>query len=123
MALIVALVGHFSKQPQPLDKRIQTVETTLTSIRDLEGYLGKIKDDMVATDVAARELNKRYAKAKELEKLTDSQRQTLKQILQAEKWWRTLLNYGLGFVLGVASSLIASILYERWKQTKALQPG
>jgi len=78
---------------------------------------------MVATDVAARELNKRYAKAKELEKLTDSQRQTLKQILQAEKWWRTLLNYGLGFVLGVASSLIASILYERWKQTKALQPG
>ena len=54
VALIVALVGHFSKQPQPLDKRIQTVEATLTSIRDLEGYLGKIKQDMVATDLATR---------------------------------------------------------------------
>jgi hypothetical protein len=95
----------------------------LANIKGLEETLRKVRDDMVATQNATSEINKKYTEAKELEKLTDVQIQALKQTLQTEKWWKTLLNYALGFVLGIASSLIASVLYARWKQNRELQSG
>jgi hypothetical protein len=113
----------FSKPTHPLDDRIQSVESALANIKGLEETLRKVRDDMVATQNATSEINKKYTEAKELEKLTDVQIQALKQTLQTEKWWKTLLNYALGFVLGIASSLIASVLYARWKQNRELQSG
>ncbi|MGO8837297.1 MAG: restriction endonuclease [Limisphaerales bacterium] len=126
-AVLVALLGGvlsnglLSKKSQPLDARIQSVESALASIKGLEETLGKVRDDMVATETATRELNKKYAEAKELEKLTDVQLQALKETLQSEKWWRTAMNYVIGFVLGVASSMIASVILDRWKQRRMLQ--
>jgi hypothetical protein len=108
---------------QPLDDRIKNVESALASIRGLEEALGKVKEDMVVAESATREINKKYAEAKELQKLTDVQLQMLKDTLQSDKWWRTTMNYIIGFVLGVASSFVASILYARWKQNQALQSG
>jgi hypothetical protein len=31
-----------------------------------------------------------------------------------------ILNYGLGFILGVVSSILGSIILERWKRKRAL---
>ena len=104
-----------------LDKRIQTVENALTSMRDLEKYLEKIKQDMVETEKATQLINERYAQAKELEKLTQDQVNAIRATLQAESWQRTIFNYAMGFVLGVASSFVASVLYSRWRQIKALE--
>jgi hypothetical protein len=115
------LIEPFPKQTPPLDRRIQNVESALRSIRDLEVYLDKIKEDMVATERATKEINEHYAKAKELQKLTDDQIEVLKQTLQTERWWKTLMNYGIGFVLGTAASLLAGILHARWKHRKALK--
>ena len=89
-----------------LDKRIQTVENALTSMRDLEKYLEKIKQDMVETEKATQLINERYAQAKELEKLTQDQVNAIRATLQAESWQRTIFNYAMGFVLGVASSFV-----------------
>lgn len=102
---------------------IQAVESALESIRNLEQHLKEMKEDMILTESATREINKKYSDAKELEKLTDVQLQALKQTLQSEQWWKTLLNYALGFVLGVASSIMASVIHDRWKQQRALQSG
>jgi len=128
VALICSVVlfwthGLPSKPLQPLDDRIKNVESALASIRGLEEALGKVKEDMVVAESATREINKKYAEAKELQKLTDVQLQMLKDTLQSDKWWRTTMNYIIGFVLGVASSFVASILYARWKQNQALQSG
>jgi len=114
--------GLFSKATHPLDDRIQSVESALANIKGLEESLSKVRDDMVATQNATSEINKKYVEAKELEKLTDAQVQALKQTLQSEKLSKTLLNIFLGFILGFASSLLANYISARWKQNKELQP-
>jgi hypothetical protein len=121
LGVIISLFSVALPPKETLDKRIETVERALSSIRDLEGYLSDIKDDMVATEKATLVINQKYTQAKELEKLTDQQIAALQETLQVQNWQRTVLNYVLGFVLGIASSLVASILYARWRQRKALQ--
>ena len=105
----------------PLDQRIQTVKKALTSIRDLETYLGKIKTDMVEKEKTTQIINERYAQAKELEKLTQIQLDALRITLQAQNWHRTLFNYAMGFILGIASSFVASVLFAKWRQRRALE--
>ena len=90
-------------------------------MRDLEKYLSDIKQDMQATQKATEIINEKHAQAKELEKLTSAQLAALQETLQTRNWKWTALNYVLGFVLGVASSLVASVLYARWRQRKAIE--
>jgi hypothetical protein len=124
-ASVVSLVFSFhsmlSPVRAPLDQRIQTVEKALTSIRDLETYLGKIKTDMVEKEKTTQIINERYAQAKELEKLTQTQLDALRVTLQAQNWHRTLFNYAMGFILGIASSFVASVLFAKWRQRRALE--
>ncbi|MCJ7645341.1 restriction endonuclease [bacterium] len=120
IGLLITALLPLTKHKEPLDQQIKTVETALQSIRDLESHLAALKEDMVAKEKATQEINEKYAKARELKKLTDAQLEALKSTLQAEKWWRTLLQYGLGFILGISSSFVASILHARWKQRRAL---
>lgn len=105
----------------PLDRRIETVEKALGSMHDLESYLADIKRDMEDTQKATVTINQKYAEAKELEKLTAAQLAALQATLQGQNWRWTALNYVLGFILGVASSLVASVLYARWQQRRALE--
>jgi len=105
----------------PLDQRIETVEKALVNIKDLESYLSDIKKDMIDKQKATDLINKKYTQAKELEKLTDAQLFALQATLQAHSWRRTIFNYAMGFVLGVASSFLGSVLYSRWKQRRALE--
>jgi len=105
----------------PLDQRIETVEKALVNIKDLESYLSDIKKDMIDKQKATEVINQKYAQAKELEKLTDAQLFALQATLQTHSWRRTIFNYAMGFVLGVASSFLGSVLYSRWKQRRALE--
>jgi Holliday junction resolvase len=125
VSLIVGVLSYVYPivfpQKAPLDKRIETVEKALASMHNLETYLTVIKRDMEETQKATAAINQRYAEAKELEKLTAAQLAGLQATLQVTNWTTTILNYVLGFVLGIASSFVASILYVRWKQRKALE--
>jgi len=121
LGALLSLYPFVFPEKEPLDRRIETVEKALGSMRDLEGYLADIKRDMEHTQKATAAINQRYAEAKELEKLTDAQLAALQSTLQVRDWKWTVLNYVLGFVLGIASSLVASVLYSRWKQHRALE--
>lgn len=103
-----------------LDKRIESVSKALSSIRDLETNLAEIKAEMIDKQKATEKIHEKYAQAKELEKLTTTQLAALQATLSVQNWSWTLINYALGFVLGIASSFVASVLYSRWKQRKAL---
>ena len=123
MVLGVVTYGLSPKSSDPLDDRIRNVESALASIRGLQEPLNRVKDDMVATETSIAIINKKYTEAKELEKLTDGQLQALKESIQSEKWWKTAMNSIIGFILEVLPSVIASVIYDRWKQKRALQSG
>jgi len=111
----------FHKEAQaPLDQRIETVERAIGSLKNLEQDLTDIKNEMVDTERAVEAINEEHRKAKELEKLTEEQFDAVKAALRSKNWQQTLLNYVLGFILGVASSLTGSVIYSRWKQRQAL---
>ncbi len=116
------LVKKFSaKTGNQLDERIQTVESALSNLRDLESSLNKVKDDMVATEHATVEANKKYEQAQEMLKLTEPQVNALKQTLQpAVKWWYKPFDYLMGFLIGVASSIVAALLIIRWQRKTEL---
>ncbi|MBA3004124.1 MAG: restriction endonuclease [Desulfurivibrio sp.] len=120
VSLFVSILYVVFPSKAPLDKRIETVEKALGSMHDLESYLNDIKRDMEETQKATTVIKQKYDEAKELEKLTAAQIAALQSTLQGQNWRWTVLNYLLGFVFGVASSLVASVLHARWQQRKAL---
>lgn len=120
--LLTSGIFFFVQPEKPqLQERIETVERAIGNLKDLEKQLIDIKGDMVETEKAAKAIEQEYAKAKELEKLTQDQFEAVKSALRAQSWQKTALNYGLGFVLGIASSLIASVIYSRIRQRRALR--
>ena len=122
VGLLVSGIFFFVPPEKPqLQERIETVERAIGSLKNLEKQLIDIKGDMVETDKAAKVIEQEYAKAKELEKLTQEQFEAVKSALQAQSWQKTAFNYGLGFVFGIASSLIASVIYSRIRQYRALR--
>jgi Holliday junction resolvase len=78
VGLVLSTSSFFHKEKAPLNQQIESVEKTLVSMRDLEAQLNKIKKDMVETEKATQIINEKHAKAKELEKLTEAQLETLK---------------------------------------------
>lgn len=121
-ALLASGIFFFVQPGKPqLQERIETVERAIGNLKDLEKQLVNIKGDMLETEKAAKAIEQEYAKAKELEKLTQEQFEAVKSALRAQSWQKTAFNYGLGFVLGIASSLIASVIYSRIRQHRALR--
>ena len=118
---ITSMYTIYQQKKEPLNNRITTVENALSTMRDLEVYLTELKKDMAETEKATQIINEKHAKAKELEKLTAAQLEALKGTLQAENWRRTFFNYVLGFLFGVASSFVASVLHAKWLQRQALK--
>lgn len=116
IALLISFINPLDEHLDPLDKQMQTVESALKNIRDLETHLITLKEDIVAKEKATQEINEKYAKAKELEKITDAQLASLKNVLEKENLWKTFF----GFILGISSSLVSGILYDKWKQRNDL---
>ncbi|MGI8619594.1 MAG: restriction endonuclease [Gemmatimonadaceae bacterium] len=120
-SILSASVDMFLRPARPpLHERIETVEQAIGSLKDLEKQLTDIKHDMVETEQATHAIKDEYAKAKELEKLTDEQFQAVSAALRAQSWRRTAMDYVVGIVLGVAASLIASVIYTKVRRRRAM---
>jgi len=126
-AIFSTLMGFYitttevTKEKPPLEKRIETVETVIGNLKDLEGQLKYIKEDMVKTQEAKAVIEKEYAKAKELEKLTEQQLESVKEAIRTQSWQEMILQNVLSFILGIASSVVATIGISKYKQRKALE--
>lgn len=122
IGLILSGISFFAQPKKPqLQERIETVELAIGNLKDLEKQLTDIKGDMVETEKAAKAIEQEYAMAKELEKLTEEQFEAVKTALRSQSWQKTAFNYGLGFILGVAASLIANVIYSRIRQRRVLR--
>ena len=106
---------------KPLDERIAKVESAIRNIKDLEEYLVDIKDDMVRREREVNLINEQYAKAQELKALTENQMETIKKALSTQGWKDIAFNLTMGFLLGIGSSFVASILHGKWKHRRSLK--
>ena len=127
-SVLIALIGVFFSvfqqihvEQKPLDERIAKVESAIQNIKDLEEYLVDIKDDMVRTEREVTLINEQYAKAQELKALTENQMDTIKKALSTQGWKDIAFNLTMGFLLGIGSSFVASILYGKWRHRRSLQ--
>ena len=102
-----------------LSQRLEKVDSALESLGDLELELEGLKDEFIETEHAVQAIRNEHARAMELSKMSDEQFVAVKSALKVKTWRQTVLDYGLGFLLGIASSLSASALIARWKQKRA----
>lgn len=101
------------KSTNNLTSRIETVETTLDSIKDLEIDLEKIKEEIIKTDFENQRIRKEYDDAIELKKITDEQIETINLAFKRKNLKDTIYSHIAGFFWGIISSISASFLYNR----------
>lgn len=125
LSLITALFLFFSitfeNQKPSLENKIQTVEGAIGNLKDLEIQLKNIKEEMQKTQKAKEIIELEYNKAKELEKLTDQQLESFKEAIKSQSWYDLLIQNVLSFILGVGSSIVATILISKYRQKKTLE--
>ncbi len=120
-AIIFSITSILIQPTKPgLNKRIETVEDAIGNLKDLERHLIEIKEEMVETEKEIDLIEQEYAEAKLLQKLSEEEFKAVKSALQTKSWIETAINYGLGFIFGIASSLIASVVHSRIRQSRAL---
>jgi hypothetical protein len=118
LASTTSLIGEKNK---PLEGRIQNVEVALNNIKDLEKSLSTIKEDMIATEMKNREITEEYEKLKGVEAIIKEKKESLDSILNYKPWYKIVIDYIIGFLLGVFTSIIGSIVYDKWRLRKSLE--
>ncbi len=101
-----------------LQVQIKEVESAINNLQNLENYLKKTKDEMIATKQAKDRIEEEYSKVKELKKLTNQQIEAISLAVNKRTKIDVLMNYFSGFVLGVAGSLVASFIYGLIKRKR-----
>ncbi len=119
--LFISIEDVFSFKKPPINERIVSVGNALKNIKDLEVYLKSIKGDLIETEKQTRLINEKYKKTKELEALSDEQFEAVRSVLvETKKWKERLFDWGIGLLLGISGSLIASLIINKFKQRKAI---
>ncbi|MBD2837111.1 restriction endonuclease [Pseudomonas sp. JM0905a] len=119
---VITNLPYFQAEEKNIDSRIENVASALDSIKSLEKHLSEIRADMQKTQHESEIIKREYEKSQALKQLTDDQLTALRSAIGASSpaWWVKPLDYIFGFVLGIGASVVASIIYERFKRNKAL---
>ena len=104
-----------------LDTQINNVESALAHINGLEVYLNELKDDMIEMNKKNILVQEEYLKMQEIKKVIDNDKETLNNIITYEPWYNKIITFISGLVTGIATSFIASILFEKYKRYKELK--
>jgi len=121
IGVVFSFTQQFIKEKEPLDIRIKKVESAINNIKDLESYLKEIKIEMIETEKSTQLINEKYEKAQELKSLTENQLEAINLALKTQSRMEIAFNLLMGFIIGIGSSFIASILYGKWKHYKSLK--
>lgn len=121
LSLVFAIVP-FSKDKEPasFENQIQAVETNLNSLKALERSLYALKKELQTTSEESARIKHEYEEALKLKAITSEQLEQIKTAVSAQSASDTFLNYFFGFLLGVAGSILATVITDRWKAKRAL---
>jgi len=104
-----------------LDAQIVNVESALKNINGLEIYLNDIKNDMVEMNKRNIAIQEEYLKMREMKEIINADKATLNNIITYEPWYIKVITFLSGLVLGISTSFISSVLYDKFKRNKALK--
>lgn len=124
VTIIFSYLSIFDKNnhsTKPLEQKIQNVEQVLIGIKSLENDLESIKDDMVETEINNKKVLAEYEKMKGVQKLVNEQKDELNAVLNYKPWTTRLLEFAFGTIFGILTSIISSILFEKWKHKLSLK--
>ncbi len=107
-------------EEKPLEERITSVENALKGLHGLEKDLESIREDMIQTDLENKRILEEYEKMKGLEEFVNNQKESLNIVLNYQPWYKKALNYILGVLTGIFTSIVGSILWERYKLKRQL---
>jgi hypothetical protein len=111
---------QFKERELTLNSNISNVESALKSMKNLEKSLYRIKDEMKNTQKASQIIKEEYERAQVLKTLTNEQIKAVNMAVTNKGWISTLWNYAIGFILGIASSYIASLISDWLKKRRQL---
>lgn len=97
-----------------LPDEIAAVQQSLQNIRNLQDSLQRLQQKLDDMSVESRRINDEYAKAQQLKRLTASQLDEVKAALNQSSLLEWFETWGIGFVTGVAGSLVASWVWDKW---------
>ncbi|MGQ3194084.1 MAG: hypothetical protein ACT6UH_05685 [Hydrogenophaga sp.] len=104
-----------------LTEQLGAVEASLARLRDLERSLTNLKKELQEKSQESARIVKEYEEAMKLKALTAEQLDQIKKVVNTQSRMDVFLNYLWGFLLGVAGSILATILVDMWKRRRALQ--
>ena len=104
-----------------LSEQVKTVEDSLTRLNELERSLKALKDDLQQKSAESARINKEYEEAMKLKALTTDQLDRVKKAVSTQSGMDIFLNYFFGFLLGVAGSVLATVITDKWKQRRSLR--
>jgi len=128
LVLSISLLGNSlysflepKKQSEiPVSTQIKSIEVSLSKLTDLENGLVNLKKDLQQTSEESARVKAEYEEAMKLKVLTAEQLEQVKKAVVGQSRWEIFQNYFFGFLLGVAGSVLATIITDKWKQRKEL---
>jgi hypothetical protein len=123
IGLLISLHRLYRANTKPESQfvtQIKSVEESLTRLADLEESLKSLKGELQQKAEEAIRISKEYEEAKKLKALTTEQLALVGTAIRTHERKDVLLNYFWGFLLGIASSVLATIVTDRWKHKQAL---
>jgi hypothetical protein len=113
---------RFEREPKSeLTEQVGAVEASLVRLRDLERSLTNLKKELQEKSAESARIAKEYEEAMKLKALTSEQLDQIKKAVNSQSRMDVFLNYFWGFLLGVAGSILATIIVDMWKRRRALQ--
>lgn len=120
MGVLASSQSYFSWGKPRLTDRIAAVEATLANIKTLETDLNAVKTELIATERETALILAANQDAKLLKNLNERQKAAIRAALQRKSWQERLLDWGVGLLMGIGSSLIAGAILRRHEQRKAI---
>ena len=99
---------------------MKSVEDSLARLGDLERGLLALKVDLENKARESAQVSKEYEEAMRLKALTSEQLESVRRAVSSQSRSDVFWNYFFGFILGVAGSVVATILTDKWKQRRSL---
>lgn len=108
------------KEKSSFESQIQSVETNLQGLKEMERNLGALKKELQATSDESAQIKRDYEAALKLKAITSEQLEQINKAVNSKTATDTALNYFFGFLLGVAGSILATVITDRWKARREL---
>ncbi|NWC43933.1 restriction endonuclease [Pseudomonas edaphica] len=108
------------KEKSSFESQIQSVETNLQGLKQMERNLDALKKELQATSDESAQIKRDYEAALKLKAITSEQLEQINKAVNSQTATDTALNYFFGFLFGVAGSILATVITDRWKARREL---